>query len=130
MLSVFVFKMPINGSIPFLLFLCIIFMLTAASFGMLISSISSTQLDAMMITMMGLFLPTVLLSGFLFPLNSMPMVFQVLANVFPAKWFILAIKDVMIKGAGFFDIWKYLLILFAMAVVFISFSLMRLDKRN
>ena len=129
-LSVFVFKMPINGSIPFLLFLCIIFMLTAASFGMLISSISSTQLDAMMITMMGLFLPTVLLYGFLFPLNSMPMVFQVLANVFPAKWFILAIKDVMIKGAGFFDIWKYLLILFAMAVVFISFSLMRLDKRN
>ena len=105
-------------------------MLTAASFGMLISSISTTQLDAMMITMMGLFLPTVLLSGFLFPLNSMPMVFQVLANIFPAKWFILAIKDVMIKGAGFFDIWLYLLILFAMAVVFIIFSLMRLDKRN
>ncbi len=129
-ISVTVFKMPINGSLLMLLFLCIIFMLTAASFGLLISSISQTQVDAMMITMMGLFLPTVLLSGFLFPLNSMPMVFQVLANVFPAKWFILAIKDVMIKGSGFLDIWFYLMILFVMAVVFIIFSLTRLDKRN
>lgn len=129
-ISVFVFKMPINGSLLMLLFLCIIFMLTAASFGMLISSISRTQVDAMMITMMGLFLPTVLLSGFLFPLNSMPYVFQILANIFPAKWFILAIKDVMIKGSGFFDIWNYLLILFVMAVVFIIVSVARLDKRN
>lgn len=129
-ISVTVFKMPINGSLLMLLVLCIIFMLTSASFGLLISSISQTQVDAMMITMMGLFLPTVLLSGFLFPLNSMPMVFQVLANVFPAKWFILAIKDVMIKGSGIFDIGMYLLILLVMAVVFIIFSLTRLDKRN
>ena len=129
-ISVFVFKMPINGSLFMLLFLCVIFMLTAASFGMLISSISRTQVDAMMITMMGLFLPTVLLSGFLFPLNSMPYVFQILANIFPAKWFILAIKDVMIKGSGLFDIGNYLLILFAMAVIFIIVSVARLDKRN
>ncbi len=129
-ISVLVFKMPINGSIPFLLFLCVIFMMTAASFGMLISSVSTSQLDAMMITMMGLFLPTVLLSGFLFPLNSMPLFFQWLANIFPAKWFILAIKDVMIKGSGFLDIWRYMLVLFLMAVVFITFSIKQLDKRN
>ncbi len=129
-ISVTVFKMPVNGDLAMLLALCIIFMLTAASFGMLISSISRTQVDAMMITMMGLFLPTVLLSGFLFPLNSMPMFFQVIANLFPAKWFILSIKDVMIKGSGFADIWMYLLILFFMAVVFILFSIKRLDKRN
>lgn len=129
-ISVTVFKMPVNGDLAMLFALCIIFMLTAASFGMLISSISRTQVDAMMITMMGLFLPTVLLSGFLFPLNSMPVFFQVVANLFPAKWFILSIKDVMIKGSGFTDIWMYLLILFAMAVVFILFSIKRLDKRS
>ncbi len=129
-ISVTVFKMPVNGDLAMLFALCIIFMLTAASFGMLISSISRTQVDAMMITMMGLFLPTVLLSGFLFPLNSMPLFFQVIANLFPAKWFILSIKDVMIKGSGFTDIWMYLLILFAMAVAFILFSIKRLDKRN
>lgn len=130
LISVFVFKMPINGNIFFLLFLCIIFMLTAASFGMMISALVKSQLDAMMFTMMGLFLPTVLLSGFLFPLDNMPMIFQILADVFPAKWFILAIKDVMIKGSGFMDIWRYLLILFVMAVVLIAVSLSRLDRRN
>ena len=130
LISVFVFKMPVNGSIWLLLLLCIIFMFTAASFGMMISAVSKTQIDAMMVTMMGLFLPTVLLSGFLFPLDNMPMFFQVLADVFPAKWFIIAIKDVMIKGSGFFDIWKYLGILILMAVILITISLTNVDKRK
>lgn len=129
-ISVFVFKMPVNGSIALLLLLCIIFMFTAASFGMMISAISRTQIDAMMVTMMGLFLPTVLLSGFLFPLDNMPMFFQILADVFPAKWFIIAIKDVMIKGSGFLDIWKYLLILIVMAALLITVSLTNVDKRK
>lgn len=128
-ISVLVFNMPIKGSLAFLLFLCFIFMLTAASFGLMISSMVATQIDAMMVTMMGLFLPTVLLSGFLFPLDNMPYIFQIMADVFPAKWFIIAIKDVMIKGAGFMEIWKYLLILFAMAVGLITISLVKLDKR-
>ncbi len=129
-ISVAVFKMPIEGSIWLLLLLCIIFMLTSASFGMMISSLVKTQLDAMMITMMGLFLPTALLSGFLFPIDNMPFVFQLLANIFPAKWFIIAIKDVMIKGSGIFDIWLYLVILLGMAALLITISLSRLDKRR
>jgi ABC-2 type transport system permease protein len=128
-ISVFVFHMPIKGSIGLLLFLCIIFMFTAASFGLLISAVSKTQLDAMMVTMMGLFLPTVLLSGFLFPLDNMPLFFQWLADIFPAKWFIIAIKDVMLKGATFMDIWKYLLILTGMSVLMVGFSLSQIDKR-
>lgn len=129
-ISVAVFHMPIKGSLGFLLFLCIIFMFTSASFGLMISAFVSTQLDAMMVTMMGLFLPTVLLSGFLFPLDNMPYFFQILADIFPAKWFIIAIKDVMIKGSGFAEIWQYLLILFGMAVFLISISLSRIDKRT
>jgi ABC-2 type transport system permease protein len=128
-ISVFVFHMPIKGSIGLLLLLCIIFMFTAASFGLLISAVSKTQLDAMMVTMMGLFLPTVLLSGFLFPLDNMPLFFQWLADIFPAKWFIIAIKDVMLKGATFMDIWKYLLILIGMSVLMVGFSLSQIDKR-
>jgi ABC-2 type transport system permease protein len=129
-ISVWVFKMPIEGNILLLLLLCVIFMFTAASFGLLVSSISNTQLDAMMITMMGLFLPTVLLSGFLFPLDNMPLIFQILADIFPAKWFILAIKDVMIKGAGIADIWHYILILAVMSVVLLRFSMSQIDKRK
>ncbi|MCL1851215.1 MAG: ABC transporter permease [Bacteroidetes bacterium] len=128
-ISVFVFQMPIKGSIGLLLFLCIIFMFTSASFGLLISAVSKNQLDAMMVTMMGLFLPTVLLSGFLFPLDNMPLFFQWLADIFPAKWFIIAIKDVMLKGANFMEIGKYLLILTGMSVVMVWFSLSQIDKR-
>lgn len=84
----------------------------------------------MMITMMGLFLPTALLSGFLFPIDNMPYFFQLLANIFPAKWFIIAIKDVMIKGSGIVDIWLYLVILLGMAALLITFSLSRIDKRR
>ncbi len=130
LISVFVFRMPIKGSLWLLLLLCIIFMLTSASFGMAISALVKTQIDAMMITMMGLFLPTALLSGFLFPIDNMPYFFQVLANIFPGKWFIIAIKDVMLKGSGFFDIWLYMLILFGMAVVLMYFSITKLDRRR
>ncbi|MDR2972681.1 MAG: ABC transporter permease [Bacteroidales bacterium] len=129
LISVFVFHMPIKGSIGLLIFLCIIFMFTAASFGLLISAVSKTQLDAMMVTMMGLFLPTVLLSGFLFPLDNMPLFFQWLADIFPAKWFIIAIKDVMLKGASFVEIGKYMLILTGMSVFMVGFSLSQIDKR-
>jgi ABC-2 type transport system permease protein len=129
-ISVWIFKMPIEGNLFLLLFLCIVFMFTAASFGLLVSSISTTQLDAMMITMMGLFLPTVLLSGFLFPLDNMPLFFQWLADIFPAKWFILAIKDVMIKGATLKDIWQYILILSVISAVLVRFSMSQIDKRK
>ncbi|MBQ4355753.1 MAG: ABC transporter permease [Bacteroidales bacterium] len=129
-ISVFVFKMPIEGSVWLLLLLCIVFMLTSASFGMAISALVKTQLDAMMVTMMGLFLPTALLSGFLFPIDNMPYFFQILANIFPGKWFIIAIKDVMLKGSGFFDIWLYLVILFGMAVVLMLVSLTHIDRRR
>jgi ABC-type multidrug transport system, permease component len=129
-LSVLVFQMPIEGSLLLLLFLCFVFMLTSASFGLMISAMVKTQLDAMMVTMMGLFLPTVLLSGFLFPLDNMPLLFQVLADVFPAKWFIIALKDVMIKGAGIKDIWLYMVILLGMASILITISLSRIDKRR
>jgi len=128
-ISVFVFHMPIKGSIGLLVFLCIIFMFTSASFGLLISAVSKNQLDAMMVTMMGLFLPTVLLSGFLFPLDNMPLFFQWIADVFPAKWFIIAIKDVMLKGATFIEIGKYLLILTGMSVIMVWISLSQIDKR-
>ena len=129
-ISVLVFHMPINGSVWLLLFVCIIFMLTAASCGMAISALVKTQLDAMMITMMGLFLPTALLSGFLFPIDNMPYFFQLLANIFPGKWFIIAIKDVMLKGSSFIDIWEYVLILFGMASALMFISLTRLDRRR
>lgn len=130
LISVFVFKMPVEGNIALLLFICVVFMLASASFGLMISALVKSQLEAMMVTMMGLFLPTVLLSGFLFPLDNMPFIFQILADVFPAKWFVILLKDVMIKGSGIKEVWFYILILLVMAIILITISLLQIDKRR
>ncbi|MDL2254687.1 ABC transporter permease [Bacteroidales bacterium OttesenSCG-928-J16] len=129
LMSVFIFKMPIHGSVVLLLLVCMIFMLTAASFGILISTVAPSQQIAMIATMMGLFLPTMLLSGFIFPIENMPWILRVLSNIVPPTWFIVAIKDIMIKGAGFLGIWKPFLILVGMTVLLIAVSLKRISKK-
>jgi ABC-2 type transport system permease protein len=104
-------------------------MCTASSFGILISTVAPTQQVAMIGTMMGLFLPTMLLSGFIFPIENMHWILQLLSNIVPPKWFIIAVKDVMIKGSGFVEIWKPFCILLSMNVLLITVSLKRIAIR-
>jgi len=91
-LSIFIFKMPVEGSLFLLGLESILFIINALSLGILISTISETQQTAMMISLMGLMLPVILLSGFIFPISSMPYVLQLLSHVIPAKWFIIILK--------------------------------------
>ena len=100
-LGMFVFGLPMNGSYPLLLAEVILFILSSLILGLLISTISNSQQTAMLISMMGLMLPTILLSGFIFPISSMPEVLQYISNIIPAKWFIIIVKSIMLKGADF-----------------------------
>ncbi|MDR0363491.1 MAG: ABC transporter permease [Bacteroidales bacterium] len=129
LMAVFIFQMPINGGIALLLLICLIFMLTAASFGILVSTFAPSQQVAMIATMMGLFMPTMLLSGFIFPIENMPWILRVFSNIVPSTWFIIAIKDVMIKGAGFVGILKPFLILILLNIVLITITLQRISKK-
>src|SRR5690606_11641098 len=95
LLGYFVFKMPMQGSLIALLGTTLLFIITALSLGILISTVAHTQQMAMMISLMGLMLPTIMLSGFVFPVDSMPWPLRVLSNVIPAKWFILILKGLM-----------------------------------
>ena len=97
-------------------------MITALALGILISTRTESQQIAMMISLMALMLPTILLSGFIFPIESMPKILQVLSNIIPAKWFIIILKNVMLKGTGFEFIWKETLILLGMTLFFIGAS--------
>lgn len=124
-----VFGMPVKGSILLLLMECVLFGLTALSLGILISTITNSQQTAMMISMMGLLLPTILLSGFVFPLESMPGPLQIVANIFPAKWFIIILKDVMLKGTGLREIWLPTLVLSGMTVFYLSLSIRNFKTR-
>lgn len=105
-LGIIVFDMPMNGSVALLIGSCLLFSLTALALGIFISSRANSQMVAMFASMMGLLLPTILLSGFIFPIENMPLVLQVVSNIIPAKWFIMLIKGLMIKGSGMSVIWK------------------------
>ncbi len=128
-LSIFIFKMPVQGSLFLLGMESVLFIITALALGILISTISATQQTAMMISLMGLMLPVILLSGFIFPITSMPLPLQVISNIIPAKWFIIIIKAIMLKGVGLQFVWKETLILFGMAVFFIGLSVKKYKIR-
>lgn len=125
----FIFGMPINGSIFLLAFESILFIITALSLGILISTISNTQQTAMMISLMGLMLPVIILSGFIFPIASMPLPMQVISNIIPAKWFIIIVKSIMLKGVGLEYIFKETLILVGMTLLFIGLSIKNYKTR-
>ena len=128
-LSIFIFKMPVQGSLFLLGMESVLFIITALALGILISTISATQQTAMMISLMGLMLPVILLSGFIFPITSMPLPLQVISHIIPAKWFIIIIKAIMLKGVGLQYIWKETLILLGMAVFFIALSVKKYKIR-
>ncbi len=122
LLSIFIFKMPVEGSIFLLGAESVLFIITSLALGILISTIAETQQSAMMISLMGLMLPVILLSGFIFPISSMPAPLQVISHIIPAKWFIIIIKGIMLKGVSFAYVWKETLILMGMALFFIGLS--------
>ncbi len=129
LLSIFIFKMPVEGSLFLLGFESVLFIINALSLGILISTISSTQQTAMMISLMGLMLPVILLSGFIFPIASMPLPLQFISHIIPAKWFIIILKAIMLKGVGFSFIWKETLILVGMTLFFIAVSIKKYKIR-
>ncbi len=124
-----VFGVPIRGSLVLLMFFSIIYIVLSLSLGVLISSLVDTQQVAMLISMVGLLLPTILLSGFIFPIENMPVILQWIANIIPAKWFIIIMRGVMLKPVGLENLWFETLILLAMIVVFIGISVKKFKVR-
>jgi ABC-2 type transport system permease protein len=123
LLSTFVLGVPINGSLFLLSAESILFTITCLSFGLLISSATDLQQTAMFISLTGMFLPTVMLSGFMFPIENMPLPLRVLSNVVPARWFYQIVKSVMIKGLGITGVWKETLILTGMTILLLLLAI-------
>jgi ABC-type multidrug transport system, permease component len=125
----FVFGVPVLGSFPLLMMESVLFIFMALSLGIYISTISNSQQVAMMISMFALMLPTILLSGFIFPIRNMPFPLQILCNIIPPKWFIVILKNIMLKGVGFEFIWKETLVILGMTAVFIGLSVKKFKIR-
>jgi ABC-2 type transport system permease protein len=128
-LGVLVFKVPIIGSIPLLLLECMLYITLALSLGVFISTAAKTQQIAMVISLIGLMLPTILLSGFIFPIENMPLVLQKFSMIMPARWFIVIIKNIMLKGTGLAYVWKETLVLLFMTIFFITMAVRRFKNR-
>jgi ABC-2 type transport system permease protein len=123
LLSWFVFGLPVKGSLVLLLAESMLYILMSLSLGILISTVSSTMQQAIFISMVGMMLPTILLSGFIYPIENMPWIYNWVSAIMPPRYFIIIIKDIMIKGTGFAYIWKETLILAFMTMVFIWLSI-------
>ena len=123
LLSVYVLNVPIKGSLPLLVLESILFTITALAIGILISNSASTQQSAMFTSLLSLFLPTLLFSGFLFPIESMPWPLQIISNIVPAKWYYIIVESIMIKGLGFWAVWKETLILVIMTLALLGISI-------
>ena len=128
-LSVHLLDMPIKGSIVLIFAESSLFIITALSFGLLISTLTSSQQAAMLISLMGTLLPTMILTGFIFPLENMPKILQIISNIVPPKWYYIIAKSIMIKGLGFSAIWKETLILLGMTFLLLFISIKKFKTR-
>ncbi|MEI8004778.1 MAG: ABC transporter permease [Bacteroidota bacterium] len=124
-----VFGVPVVGSVALLLFESFLYICMALSLGILISTITSSQQIAMMLSLVALMLPTILLSGFIFPVENMPVVLQWFCKIMPPKYFITIIKSIMLKGNGFSYIVYETAIMTGFTAFFILLSIKKFKVR-
>lgn len=129
LLSVFVLGVPITGSIFWLVLASFIFILVSLSTGLLISSFANTQVAAMLISGLVFMMPVMLLSGMIYPVSNMPYLLQIVAQFIPAKWFIEAVRKLMIQGLPVTSVLKELLVMTSMALAFIVLSVRSFKQR-
>lgn len=125
----FVFGVPVTGSFILLMLETILFIMMALCLGILISTAAKNQMVAMFISMIALMLPTIILSGFIFPIENMPVVLQWLSHLMPARYFVTIIRGIMLKGVGIVYLWKETTILIGMTIIFIAVSVKKFKIR-
>ena len=125
----FVLGVPLAGSLVWILVISVIYILLALSLGLLISNVSQTQLVALLLSARVLLVPIVMLSGMLFPVESMPKVLQWISAVIPPRYYIEAMRKLMIMGVGIKEVAREVLILLGMLVLLMSLALAKFNKR-
>lgn len=129
LLSVYVLHVPVAGSLWWLIGVSLLFIFVSLALGLLISSITCTQVAAMLISGLVLMMPTMLLSGMIFPVESMPLPLRVISDFLPARWYIQAVRKLMIEGVDISLVLTEVGILFFMAVVLILISFKNFKNR-
>jgi ABC-2 type transport system permease protein len=127
--AVWWFEVPFAGSLGLLLAAAAVYLLAALGVGLVISTVSRTQQEAFLTSFMVL-LPAMLLSGFLFPVSSMPVVFQWVAQANPMTHFLVVVRGIFLKGVGLDVLWRHVAVLAAMGAALFTFAIARFQKRT
>lgn len=125
----YVLEVPLAGSLFWIIVISVIYILLALSLGLLISNVAKTQLVALLLSAMVLLVPIVMLSGMIFPVESMPQILQWISAVIPPRYYIDAMRKLMIMGVGIQDVAREVLILVGMVVVLMTLALAKFNKR-
>ena len=123
------FEVPLRGSLLTLILLSLPFMLCTLGIGLLVSTLSHTQQQAMMLTAFVFMLPQVYLSGFVFPIQNMPLVFQWLTYLVPLRYYVVILRGVFLKGVGFAVLWPQALALLVMGVAILALARLRFRRQ-
>jgi ABC-2 type transport system permease protein len=125
----FWFNIPVKGSIALLFVLCIVFLLTTLGLGLLVSTVSKTQQQAMITSVFFVMMPMIFLSGFTFPIENMPDVIQWYTYLLPLRYFFVIVRGIFLKGVGFAELWPQALALFVFGVAILSLAVSRFQKK-
>ena len=129
LISANVLDVPLQGSLGWILVVSLIYILLALSLGLLISNIAQTQFVALLVSAMVLLLPTVMLSGMLFPVESMPVILQWISAIIPPRYYIQAMRKLMIMGVGIQEVWLEVAVLIGMTAFLLVVSLKKFKTR-
>ena len=129
LMATFVLGVPIQGSLFWIFLISTIYILLALSLGLLVSTIAQTQLVALLLSAMVLLMPIVMLSGMIFPVESMPQILQYASVIIPTRYYISAMRKLMIMGVGVEQVYHEIIILTSMLVVLLFLSLAKFNKR-
>jgi ABC-2 type transport system permease protein len=127
-MAMLLFDLPMRGSWAMLLIAVSLFLIGALAFGLLISTLAETQQVAFQLALLTSYLPTLMLSGFIFPISSMPAALQVVTYIVPARYFLVALRGIVLKGVGLEVFWRDLLALAVFATVIVGLATLRLKR--
>lgn len=129
LMSSFVLGVPIKGSLFWIYVVSTIYILLALSLGILVSTIAETQLVALLISAMLLMMPVIMLSGMMFPIESMPKILQYISAIIPTRYYISAMRKLMIMGVGIEEVYFEVTVLISMLIALMSLALAKFNKR-
>lgn len=129
LLARYLLNVPMSGGVGGIFALSLLYLALSLSLGLLVSTIATTQMAALLISAVVMMMPILMLSGMLFPIENLPKFFQVVSNVVPARWYIDAVRKMMIQGLPLVAVWKNGVILLGMTLVLLGVSLRKFNDK-